>query len=665
MKSKLSAILAAGLLLLLSGCARQPPAPSAPTTEPTQTTAPAETTAPTLPPLEAVNIRTCYTFSDYAYPSCFVLDERTVLLHSVSYGEEYEEGYSEGEAPATTTTDLVIVDLYADEILHQLSLEQELYLGVQQMLDFIPLYDYPDGCIYLLNRRLELIGSFHPENTDGVFTADMRYYYLHGGKICCQDHRGNSFPLDLPDFGLQIQSIAGIDTRSNVLLLNVYTEYYGTATCQAALDLATGELLMLSMPDSYGTLTENGVCFRLYSEDFCNYNLAFTDWGSDQFYSLSRSIPDSESNFSWQIPYSSYYLHTEYLPEEDFSPCGHNLYRFDQGLQAADLFELLDGCTLQDAMILPDGNLVGFSQRESKLELVLICPDKLAFTDPEAPVLYDAPVFDGEILLAYQAQKEGPALPETLAEVRREADQLQEEFGVTILISSQCADATGACAYPITTTDQAELSDEASYIHDALTELRSALALYPEGFFRQFRDEAGQRGLLILLVETIHSDNNAIGVAYEMGKWYPIAVDVTYYDMYSTYIHEIWHATETKITNQDYWLLNDGSWEALNPPEFSYSYDTTTGYIDEVKWTYISGDWGTKSCFVDSYSRVNAKEDRARLMEYIMAYDYWAEDLMTAPVLHQKLGIMIQAIRQVFDTTGWENVYWERFHPEA
>ena len=49
-------------------------------------------------------------------------------------------------------------------------------------------------------------------------------------------------------------------------------------------------------------------------------------------------------------------------------------------------------------------------------------------------------------------------------------------------------------------------------------------------------------------------------------------------------------------------------------------------------------------------------------MEYLMAFDEDARDMMTAPALYKKAEYMCRAIRSTFDTTGWENVRWERYH---
>ena len=67
--------------------------------------------------------------------------------------------------------------------------------------------------------------------------------------------------------------------------------------------------------------------------------------------------------------------------------------------------------------------------------------------------------------------------------------------------------------------------------------------------------------------------------------------------------------------------------------------------------------------FVDSYSLTFAKEDRARIMEYIMSsgYEYDAEQLMRCPAIRAKLRFMADAMRKGFDTSGWDSPRWERF----
>ena len=64
---------------------------------------------------------------------------------------------------------------------------------------------------------------------------------------------------------------------------------------------------------------------------------------------------------------------------------------------------------------------------------------------------------------------------------------------------------------------------------------------------------------------------------------------------------------------------------------------------------------------MDPYGKTNPHEDRARIMEYIMASKLYARAIADIPALRLKLKVMSDAIRQTFDTEGWEQVYWERF----
>ena len=75
-------------------------------------------------------------------------------------------------------------------------------------------------------------------------------------------------------------------------------------------------------------------------------------------------------------------------------------------------------------------------------------------------------------------------------------------------------------------------------------------------------------------------------------------------------------------------------------------------------WLFFGG--GQDVHFVDNYSTMNAREDRARIMEYIMGSDDFADELAAQPAIRQKLTLMVEAVRSGFDTTGWGTPRWER-----
>jgi hypothetical protein len=51
-------------------------------------------------------------------------------------------------------------------------------------------------------------------------------------------------------------------------------------------------------------------------------------------------------------------------------------------------------------------------------------------------------------------------------------------------------------------------------------------------------------------------------------------------------------------------------------------------------------------------------EDRARIFESVMC-DYYDIDFNKAPRIKAKLNYYADAIREAFDTTGWEEMPWE------
>jgi hypothetical protein len=203
--------------------------------------------------------------------------------------------------------------------------------------------------------------------------------------------------------------------------------------------------------------------------------------------------------------------------------------------------------------------------------------------------------------------------------------------------------------------------NEAAAIEEALKRLEEVLVMYPHNFFAHFKNEAGERGMLILLVEDISADINVIGVSYTMGQWYPVAIDITSGQVKSTYCHEFWHATENRIEDLNESALDLAAWEDLNPPGFRYTGDAKEGYWEDTRYTYFYGDPGEEVYFVDPYGKTKGQEDRARLMEYVMCADWEAEQMMKHPVLKAKLQLLSDAIDKVFDTDDWTDVRWERF----
>ena len=129
-------------------------------------------------------------------------------------------------------------------------------------------------------------------------------------------------------------------------------------------------------------------------------------------------------------------------------------------------------------------------------------------------------------------------------------------------------------------------------------------------------------------------------------------------DFESLLCHEIWHATEDRIVSVDTDSFTWDVWSPCNPEGFSYYNDYSLTDPEQNRWTLFST--GTEDAhFIDSYSRVNAKEDRARIMEYIMAKPEYAAQIKASPAIMKKLQIMCDAIRENFNTSQWNYLPWE------
>lgn len=627
-------------LALLAGCSTEP--------SPTEPSAPVQTTAPTEPPLDPITVVDGVVYE--APFSFLLLDRRTAAV------TRYE--YPDGDFTDSVTY-LDVVDLYDGTVTATAMLEEQEFTAFQSPSSpWILVVNYEESCYRVLDAGLNTLRTIQVPDVSGFFSEDLsRYYYASGGILSVLDTAtGQSAPVAAAaDY--RFSYLDAYDPRENTLLGMVRITHYGYDSCSILMDLDTGEVLLLSQLYGIAQPSAAGVCGTVYDEENFSEFLRFTMPGADTFLEVpSQFFGDGYFSLA-PVTNTDYVLSTAYS-EEATTGCG--IYHIGETVTAYSLDMTVFPEGLLSLAQAPDGNLVGMQRYGDGYCLCILCPDQLPFEEVCQPISTEIPLVDMSILEGLAAEQDLP-LPEELAEVRAIADALEETYGVTIMLSSQCKIPASHCDFPIKTTNQVNWMDEPAFIESSLKDLETALAMYPEGFFRQFRNEASEYGVLILLVEDIDSSNNAVGVHYTVGDWYCIAVDISYSSAVGTYCHEIWHAAEARIESIDYTLLNEEVWNACNPEGFSYSYDDTMGYLDETKWTFLDGGYGANSYFVDAYARVNQREDRARLMEYVMAEEELADGMMNAPALRKKLELMCGALRQAFDTTLWEDVRWERY----
>lgn len=584
-------------------------------------------------------------------PTVAVLDARTAAFLTEEYvNKDFSKRY----------TRIRVLDLHMDALRGETLLDGEFALlehcGAE---GYLGLTIEEEDRILILDADLQEVLNFQTEAMDGVLSPDLSsYYYIWGSRLYCQNTDTGVSALYEASHDLLLDEIWGFDPNENVLLVSVFEDTYTANLCMGAIDLDNGAFSLLYRGITAGKMGDGGVVLENKHEDLLSSDLYYGDWKDAELKILMDFLPNDMFYASWHIGGTDYVCRFAY-DTTGVDIVEFRLYRLGETAEVCSLQSAFKGAKLNGTWALSDGNLLAVAVSSRGYQPYIICPDQLEFETAELEITQGNPLVDRTILENYHREPVFD-LPENMAQVRAKADELEKTYGITILLSNQCALAASYCDMPIVTTDGAGLHDEVGAIEEALKWLEDVLQMYPEDFFRQFRNEAGERGLLVLLVEDIEPGSNVIGVSYGMGQWYPIAVDITSGQVRSTYAHEIWHATENRINDVDEGALDLEAWEALNPAGFRY-----TGYTDDYMWdtqyTYFYGDAKEEVYFVDPYGKTKGQEDRARLMEYVMCADWHGEKMMEHPVLRAKMQLLCDAIREAFDTSTWGELHWERF----
>ena len=276
-----------------------------------------------------------------------------------------------------------------------------------------------------------------------------------------------------------------------------------------------------------------------------------------------------------------------------------------------------------------------------------------------------------------------PVLPlgSAFRELRDRADAIEKEFSVRILLGDEVKNTRDPGDYTLVSLESSDRdpADLLDLTADALDTVRNALAAYPEGFFRRFRNSRGQGGLRILLVEDLENSQfesfSAAGITYGFGAWYNLALEVgelAMEDTGETVHHETWHAVERRICDLEPEAFYFGDWSALNPSGFDYDPDFDHYYEKDGLDQYILYHGGKRDevYFVSSYSTVTDKEDRATLIQFLFSpgdvkdfypeYDSYYQMACSYPHLKDKLDEMAKWTEKVFGCVYWEEMLDER-----
>lgn len=553
------------------------------------------------------------------------------------------------------TTKLAVVDMAADSVLASAELEGLWTLREENFDDgSFALFSWNEGCWRFLNSSLEDDGQFDQKNVYGFFSHDRStYYYLQDGVLMAQQADGGEAKQTVLSENLRFSDIQQISPYGDTLALHCLLSPFSGLSGTAVIDLSTGSLTSVQTANYLPHFYENGMVFMQFDDRQMGYSVCSGGEDTGYFYADASLFEFGKSELA-PVEGSPYMLGIDKNTA---------LYSLGAELKVSQLSD----CGIQGQIFtscwLPDTKVIAGAVFENgSFSVFGFSPDKLSFETVGQTASVKSPMtIDERVCGMYWDAVNGKPLPETMQEARSYADRLEEKYDVDIWISSQCDVLANSAAYSFTTTDKAGFSDEVRQISIVLDSLDRTLAMYPDDFCAQLKDSVGGGGVRFLITGPIESDFGVAGLNFSNGSWENIVIDASQTEYFDSIIcHELWHATEDVIKNSGFPGFDPNEWSVHNPEGFSYYNDFHVKDEDSLKWTLFSGgDEGIY--FVDAYAKQNALEDRARLMEYVMAYPYFAEDLVKAPAAAAKLQTMCDGIRAYFDTSNWGDLPWERY----
>lgn len=606
-----------------------------PTTEPpSQFTEPTEPTEETTPPPSLEPVTRLSSIKWRTVPQLLSLGDGTVLA-SRNY-------YVEGKGIVHF---LDVLNVYEDTVLVQKQIDTPRELVEQTFSDghFI-LRDPATNSFFVYDRALQLEEEFTVPDAEGYFSQDRKKYYFVDNNVLYQmDVASGKYERMTLEYDLRLESLIGIHPDWDIVVAKFYVSFYNENCGVCAIDCKTGKFLLLN--DTVSHLWFDGETFyaavthdKVYGSDICYGSLS-----GGTLQKASTSVLGSDTVSYEMLPGSGIMMHRT-VDENNLST---TVYDLGRGGISSRLSHYGYLTSTLGSVYLPQEQLIfGVYPDDYDFAPVVIDPKVLTY---EKSLNLNKEIWpalvDRTVILNYQSEVEGPALPDNLVHQRQQADSLEKKYGISILMEKQTL---GLCG------SYAAVEADAGSISNALAVLDQALALYPKGFLEQFQNGIGEGGLYFCLTGRIQGSMNPVGKATKNGNRYELALDITSEGLDRTVHHELWHAIEMKVSTDSF---DHPQWHAANPQGFLYYGRYDSGYQHLTQWTYSES--GDQCYFADAYSRINSREDRARLMEYVMATD--ASAMLRSTALREKLGMMSKIIRDHFDTAGWKTPYWERY----
>lgn len=540
--------------------------------------------------------------------------------------------------------------------------------------------------LYWLDENLQLVESqdiskvtIDGEETEAsycYFTADMKQgYFTVENTIYLADFSDGSTEVVYTWEGMAFVDILEVNNEAGLICM-YGGSYDGSVGEQAWLSLKTGKFIF--------TFTE-GVWLEGNDEQYCGYIAQYRE-DNVTYWGIAGTWDNMEGGSllwlqdGWQMLLAGIDAVGQHLIAYDFVE--YQLHGYD--VVGDGLFVTKDYSAFPEVTELVDyGGMFEIDTDEQQhcfgIEtLTLDDSFYIGFWDymQEEPLEEDASDF-GESWLdkiwketeaSEESTEDVPTLEwsDEMQAVRDQADVLEAQYGVEILLGSEVLDLS---------MDGYELGvlEDATILADALLQLESALSVYPEGFFRQLRSTNVSEGLYIGLCGGMYGEDAfslsvAAGLTTCVGNEHQMAVDCSTGFYESVFYHEMSHVIDNHIYNLYYEeeedTFSEERWNSYNPEGFEYTYSYTS-YEQGMDSAFTLGGYNeglhdfSQVCVVDFYGKTYPTEDRATIMEHAMFYGT-VEYVMTAPLVQQKLDYMCRYIRKHFDTTGWPEVTpWE------
>lgn len=524
---------------------------------------------------------------------------------------------------------------------------------------------------YNLNKVFDFKCDY---DNQGYFSENgCRIYYFDKNKICMYNPEDGSVSNVKPYNKMLITGINGVFTDMDN---NDYVSVSGIGTDLKSYNgifrTDTGEFIYLNrytgVSDYFETTSGNGIIWEVNSEDTegKNWNVYLPD---DKGCSIRYNGEAPEVSFkvldNGDIFF--YVYNGEYVEMTLFDGYNYECKGITR-LDAVTMFEdAVNGyvvCQVEPVylndnelmIVLSDGNSGNyyFDWDITKNSGYDINIEMYNAEEGFPAVAAVAELYDPELFVPGK-------LSDELLPLNDRAKAIEDKYNIKISIGEECSNILGGYAIrPLTCYDD---------VANALNILDEELSKYPDGFIEQIRYENLDTIHFYIASDLIGTSSGNLetagGFQMEIGNEALIVVDFNYFDIAkSTIHHEFGHCIDDMLVYNG--GIDEKIWDTYNPVSvtggsiYTDTYDMFGNYGDEIYAYGTNGEDYENSYFVDTYSMTYPSEDRARIWENIMSDEGYV-DWSRTPHLTAKLNYYAECIRQNFDSTGWNEVRWEKY----